>query len=99
MTVPTPVTAIDADASEVEDRLGGPRVAVDDALLGRLRGCCDEVSTTDVDRNEAGRDWWPIAIRWATNGAVASRPGAVARPGTPEQAADVLKCCNDARVP
>jgi alkyldihydroxyacetonephosphate synthase len=99
VTVPTPVTPVDAEANKVTDRLDGPRVAVDDALLGRLRGCCDEVSTTDEERNEAGRDWWPIAIRWATNGAVASRPGAIARPRSPEEVAAVLRCCNDARVP
>jgi alkyldihydroxyacetonephosphate synthase len=99
VTVPTPVTPIDAAATAVSDRLAGPRVAVDDALLGRLRSCCEEVSTTDGDRNEAGRDWWPIAIRWATRGEVASRPGAIARPRTSEEAAAVLACCNDARVP
>lgn len=99
MTIPTPVTPIDAEASAVEDRLAGPRVPVDDALLSRLRSCCDEVSTTDDERNEAGRDWWPIAIRWATNGQVASRPGAIAKPRTAEEVASVLRCCNDARVP
>jgi alkyldihydroxyacetonephosphate synthase len=99
MTVPTPVTAIDAESSAVEDRLSGPRVPVDDALLTRLRSCCEDVSVSDEERNEAGRDWWPIAIRWATNGLVASRPGAIARPRTPEEVASVLSCCNQARVP
>lgn len=99
MTVPTPVTPVDADASKVTDRLAGPRVPVDEALLARLRSSCAEVSTTDDEINEAGRDWWPIAIRWATVGSVASRPGAIARPQTAEEVAAVLECCNDARVP
>jgi alkyldihydroxyacetonephosphate synthase len=99
MTTPTPVTPVDAEPGSVSDHLAGPRVPVDEALLERLRSCCTEVSTTDGDRAEAGRDWWPIAINWATRGAVASRPGAVVRPKTADEVASVLKCCNDARVP
>ena len=78
MTVPTPVTPVDAEPASVTDRLAGPRVGVDDALLRRLRDCCTDVSTEDAVLAEAGRDWWPIAIRWATRGAVPHRPGAVA---------------------
>jgi alkyldihydroxyacetonephosphate synthase len=99
VTVPTPVTPVDAEPDSVTDRLEGPRVPVDDALLARLRDCCAEVSTGDEDLTEAGRDWWPIAIRWATRGAVARRPGAVARPTSTQQVAAVLACCNNARVP
>ncbi len=99
MTVPTPVTPVDSDPASVTDRLSGPRVPVDDALLARLRDCCADVSTDDAHRTEAGRDWWPIAIRWATNGAVPQRPGAIARPKATEEVAAVLACCNEARVP
>ncbi|HTX62675.1 MAG TPA: FAD-binding oxidoreductase, partial [Acidimicrobiales bacterium] len=99
MTVPTPVTTVDADPAAVTDRLPGPRVPVDEALLERLRSCCEDVSTDESERNEAGRDWWPIAIRWATKGSVVSRPGAIARPRTTSEVAAVLACCNEARVP
>ena len=99
MTEPTPVTSIDAAPEAVSDRLRGPRVPVSEAMLGRLRDCCEEVSVDDTRRSEAGRDWWPIAIWWATRGAVASRPAAIARPGTKAEVAAVLACCNDARVP
>ena len=99
MTVPTPVTPVDAEPASVTDRLACPCVPVDDALLARLRDCCTDVSTADGVLAEAGRDWWPIAIRWATRGAVPQRPGAVARPTTTQQVASVLACCNDARVP
>ena len=99
MTVPTPVTPVDAEPESVTDRLAGPRVGVGDSLLGRLRDCCADVSTDDAVLAEAGRDWWPIAIRWATKGAVPQRPGAVACPATAEEVAAVLACCNDARVP
>jgi len=99
MTAPTPVTPVDAATGSVTDHLATPRVAVDAALLERLRGCCAEVSTGEDDRTEAGRDWWPIAIDWATHGEVPSRPGAVARPHTTDEVAAVLACCNDSRVP
>jgi alkyldihydroxyacetonephosphate synthase len=95
----TPVTPVDAEPGAVTDRFAGPRVPVTDALLDRLRGVCKEVSTTDSELIEAGRDWWPIAIRWATDGEVVSRPGAVARPSTTDEVSAVLSACNDARVP
>ena len=96
---PTPVTPIDAPAADVTERIAGPRVPVDDHLLERLRGVCAEVTLDDGARAEAGRDWWPLAIRWATRGAVPARPAVVARPGDAEQVAAVLAACHDARVP
>ena len=41
---------------------------------------CAEVTLDDDGPTEAGRDWWPLAIRWATRGAVPARPAVVARP-------------------
>ncbi len=99
MSTPTPVTPIDAAPATVTDRLSGPRVPVDDALLERLRSVCALVSTDDSVRAEAGRDWWPLAIRWATRGAVPARPAVVARPADASQVAAVLAACHDARVP
>lgn len=98
-SAPTPVTPVDADPGSVTERLGGPRVPVGEALLARLRDVCDEVSLSPADRMEAGRDWWPIAIRWATAGAVPAMPGVVARPADAAQVAAVLAACHDARVP
>jgi len=80
VTTPTPVTPIDAPADAVTDRIPGTRVPVDDAMLSRLRSVCDEVTLDDTARAEAGRDWWPLAIRWATRGRVPARPAVVARP-------------------
>ena len=98
-TVPTPVTPVDAAPGEVTDHLLGPRVPVGDHLLERLRSVCAHVTVEDADRTEAGRDWWPLAIRWAMRGAVPARPGAVARPTDADQVAAVLAACHDARVP
>lgn len=96
---PTPPTTVDAPASDVIERLGGPRVPVAAALLERLRGVCAEVHVDDDTRNAAARDWWPLAIRWATRGAVPARPAAVAQPTDTGQVAAVLAACHDARVP
>jgi len=97
--VPTPVTPIDAPPADVTERIPAPRVPVDDKLLARLRAVCAEVRLDDAARADAGRDWWPLAIRWATRGAVPARPAVVARPTDAAQVAAVLAACHDARVP
>ncbi len=99
MTGPTPVTPIDAAPAGVVDHLAGHRVPVDESLLARLSEVCDAVSTLEDDRAEAGRDWWPLAIGWATRGEVPSRPAVVARPTDTDQVAAVLSLCHEARVP
>ena len=96
---PTPPIALQAAPAEVAERLGGPRVPVDDRLLRRLREVCDEVTLDDADRAEAGRDWWPLGIGWATEGAVPARPAVVARPGSVAEVCEVLAACHEARVP
>lgn len=98
-SVPTPVTAVDAEPGAVRDRIAGPRVPVDDRLLRRLADVCAEVTTDDGARVEAGRDWWPLAIWWATDGMVPARPAVVARPGDAGQVGAVLAACHEARVP
>ncbi len=46
-----------------------------------------------------GRDWWPLAIGWAAQGAVPQRPAVVVRPSSVAQVAEVLAACNEAVVP
>jgi alkyldihydroxyacetonephosphate synthase len=99
VTVPTPVTPIDAEAGDVRDRLGAHVVEVPDELLERMAASGAAVSTEDGSRAEAGRDWWPLAIGWATEGSVPQRPGAVVRPASVAQVSEVLAACNDAAVP
>ena len=99
MTQPTPVTPIDAESAAVTDRIGGTKVGVDAALRNRLMDVCAEISDDPSERAEAGRDWWPLAIGWATHGQVPTRPALVARPTDTQQVAAVLAACNDARVP
>ncbi len=100
-SAPVPVTPIDLPegVGRAGERLGGPRVPVDDRLLRRLGDVCDEVSVEDEDRAEAGRDWWPLAIRWAVDGTVPAQPAVVARPADRAQLGAVLAACYEARVP
>lgn len=94
-----PPIPIEARPSDVLDRLGGPRVAVDDEFLDRLRNACQVVDTSERALVEAGRDWWPISLHWAIQGATGARPAVVVRPGSVEEVADVLRCCNERSVP
>jgi alkyldihydroxyacetonephosphate synthase len=99
VTRPTPVTPVDAGGRAVLDRLEGPKVMVDDVLRRRLADVCDAVSTEESERADAARDWWPLAIAWATVGQVPARPSIVARPSSTDQVAAVLALCDAARVP
>lgn len=99
MTAPTPVTPIDAGPGGVTDHLEAPVVLVPDVVIARLRSVCAEVDTSDEARQDAGRDWWPIAVRWAMAGETAARPVVVVRPADAEQVAAVLRVCHEARVP
>ena len=99
MTEPTPVTPIDAAAADVADRLGARVVEVPPALLDRLEESGADVVSDDDARAEAGRDWWPLAIGWAAEGAVPQRPAVVVRPHSTEEVSAVLAACNEAAVP
>jgi alkyldihydroxyacetonephosphate synthase len=97
-SAPTSVVALEGGAPGTE-RLGGPRVRVEDRLLERLRAGCAEVAVDEGARAEAARDWWPLTIDWALRGSVPAEPAVVARPADAAQVAAVLAACHDARVP
>ncbi|MGQ0521409.1 MAG: FAD-binding oxidoreductase [Actinomycetota bacterium] len=80
------------------ERLAGPRVAVDADLLERLSAVC-RVDAGDGDRAGHGRDWWPLGLRWAGDGAVPALPAVVARPTSAAEVASVLGACDHAGVP
>ncbi len=101
MTAPArPVVPVDIDAgaSARPSRLNR-EVPVDDAFLARLGGVCDTVDTDDRARLDAGRDWWPLALAWAVEETVPSRPAAVARPASPAEVAGVLAVCHQSGIP
>lgn len=95
---PTPPIALTGDPSVVASR-SDRLVPVPEPLLDRLRKTGADVSVDAAVRAEASRDWWPGAMIWATQGAVAGLAGAVVRPTSPDQVSAVLRLCDAARVP
>lgn len=96
---PTPPIALAGPAVEATARLAARPVELDDAFLARLGDACAEVTTDAAATAEASRDWWPLAMVWATQNQVAARAGAVARPATDDEVAAVAALCHDAGVP
>src|SRR5262245_33345139 len=96
---PTPPIAFGGPPEEVRAHLDAPAVAVDDALLGRLRSACADVTVDAAAVAEASRDWWPLAMIWALDAQVAARAAAVARPASVDDVAAVLRVCDVDRIP
>ncbi|MGH8976544.1 MAG: FAD-binding oxidoreductase [Acidimicrobiia bacterium] len=96
---PTPPIAFRSGAATATAHLTAPPVAVDDALAARIEGTGAVVDRAGETISEASRDWWPLAMIWALDDQVAARASAVVRPSTVEQVGEVLRACNEARVP
>jgi alkyldihydroxyacetonephosphate synthase len=96
---PTPPIAFPSGAGAAKPRLTNGFVEVDDKLAARLAAIGVGVTRAADVVNEASRDWWPLAMIWARDDRVAARASVVVRPGTAEQIAEILRVCNDARVP
>jgi len=96
---PTPPIALAGGGAAATARWAGATVTLDDGFLKRLDRACRQVVTDPDAVGEASRDWWPLAMVWATGGQVAGRAGAVARPGDAAEVAAVLALCDDAGVP
>jgi alkyldihydroxyacetonephosphate synthase len=96
---PTPPIEIAGGAATATGRLAAPVVLLDDAFLHQLQERCGDVRLDAAERAEASRDWWPLAMVWATQGQVGQVAGAVARPSSTEEVAAVLALCNEHQVP
>src|SRR4051812_41970493 len=95
MSEPTPPITIE----------GGPvrkdLAAQADAPSGfaeRIASACAVVEDV-ASLAESGRDWWPLAMQWALKGQVPGLPSLIARPSSTAEVSDVLRLCNEARVP
>ncbi len=98
--VVTPPIALVGGAADATAHPGAaPAVGLDDALLARLRSVCADVVTDAGATAEASRDWWPLAMIWATEGQVPNRAAAVARPTTVAEVSAVVALCNETGVP
>ncbi len=98
MGTPTPPIALEGEGP-VTARLAAKAVDAPDSLLAALEATGAEVVSDATIRAEASRDWWPLAMGWALDGQVGNVAAAVVRPSDGGQVAEVLRRCNDARVP
>ncbi len=96
---PTVPIAFGGNPADVTPRLSSARVEVPDAVVGRLRDACPTVETAPALVAEASRDWWPLGMVWALASNVAGLASVVARPSSAAEVADVLRVCDEARVP
>jgi alkyldihydroxyacetonephosphate synthase len=96
---PTPPIVLSGDPSATTARLDQRAVEVPDAVLAQLRSACASVTTDAASNAESSRDWWPLAMTWALDNQVAGLAAAVARPSHADQVPEILRICNDARIP
>lgn len=99
VTEPTAPIGFSKPAAQLSEHFGGERAALDNELLLRLRGACGVVDVDDESLAESGRDWWPLAMRWALLGETPVKPGVVVRPTAVDEVVDVLRICNEAGIP
>ncbi len=95
---PTPPIAL-ADPAGATAHTATPPVELDGAFLRRLGDACSEVTVDAAATAEASRDWWPLAMVWATENQVTARAGAVARPASEDEVVAVAALCHEAGVP
>ncbi|MEZ5140283.1 MAG: hypothetical protein R2711_16370 [Acidimicrobiales bacterium] len=93
---PTPPIDIAGGAAEATGRLSAPVVLLDDGFLDLLSQACADIRLDPGERAEASRDWWPLAMVWATEGKVGQVAGAIARPPAPTRSPP---CCASAPTP
>ncbi len=96
---PVPPIAIAGGAAGAAPRIASQRVQIADRTAQRLAATGAELIVSPGPVAEASRDWWPLAMIWATEGQVAGLGAAVVKPSTAGQVAEVLAVCNEDRVP
>jgi alkyldihydroxyacetonephosphate synthase len=98
-SAPTPPIAFPGQAGALTSRFAAVAVDMPEGFVELLRSACDRVTDDDTARAEAGRDWWPLALRWALAGEVPARPAVVTKPASTAEVAAVLAACHEAGVP
>ncbi len=96
---PVPPIALTGAPGEASGRLTAPLMLLDDTFLTKLNEACPQVSVDAAELAEASRDWWPLAMIWATGGQVGQVAGALVRPSSVDEVAAVLRLCHASRIP
>ncbi|HEY4377292.1 MAG TPA: FAD-binding oxidoreductase, partial [Acidimicrobiales bacterium] len=95
---PTAPIALTGGAAHATSHLPAPEPLAA-GFADRLRAACSEVIDDPGALAEASRDWWPLAMIWATEGQVGGLAQLVARPADTTEVAAVVALCNEAGVP
>ncbi len=96
---PTPPIEISGGAAAAASHFDGATVDLSAALLDELAGTGAEVLVDPEVTGETSRDWWPLAMIWATEGKIAARAAAVVRPADTEQVAAVMRLAYRDHIP
>lgn len=97
--VPIPPIVLTGDPAAARSGIEAPFVQVPDSVLVSIRDACAEVVTDPGELAESSRDWWPLAMIWATRGRVPARASVMARPASQTEVSDVLRICNAHHIP
>lgn len=96
---PTPPIAIAGGAATATNATSLQAIEVPALVMDRLVATGADVDADPARLAEAGRDWWPLAMTWATEGRVPATAAVLVRPDDPSQVAEILAVCNEASVP
>ncbi len=96
---PTSPIGISGGAGAATTVLQTTRVSVSDEIVARLQRTGAAVSVDDDATGSASQDWWPLAMTWALEGALAGRAAAIVRPDSVAQISEIAAICNEARIP
>ena len=96
---PTPPIEVSGGEVSADLVFDSSSVEVPTALVDDLTSAGILVDDSPEARAEVGRDWWPLAMIWATQGRVPGRAGVVVRPTDTAQVASVMALADAARVP
>lgn len=95
---PTPPIAVHGGIAQARSHIGAETPLLDD-FVGALTATGVESLTTADATGEASRDWWPLAMIWATQGELPARAGIVVRPTDANEVAAVHRVCHQFGVP
>lgn len=93
-----PIEVVVADGSTPTSRLDLGRVEVPAPVRAELASVC-ETNDDSVVTAEHGRDWWPLAMKWALAGQVPERAAVVCRPRSTAEVSAVAAICHRHHLP
>ncbi|MGI9600589.1 MAG: FAD-binding oxidoreductase [Acidimicrobiales bacterium] len=96
---PTPAIDIDGGAEHAGVRLDARSVVVPDAVVAELEATGAQLSRDLQARSESSRDWWPLAMIWATEGRVPARADVLVRVHDTEQVSAVMALADRHGIP